>query len=86
MIFVVQTKNQSRNLINNSRICEDVVDGIKNVLACTSTSDRCNATFGADDLNHGMLKGAVMDSSVRRCAYCSKLETLAPSVQFGTGY
>ena len=38
------------------------------MLACTNTSNRHNAIFGTDDLNHGMLKGAVMDSSVGGCA------------------
>ena len=35
---------------------------------CANTSDRYNATFGTDDLNYGMLKGAIMDSSVGGCA------------------
>ena len=38
------------------------------MLACANTSNRHNAIFGTDDLNHGMLKGAVMDSSVGGCA------------------
>ena len=38
------------------------------MLACANTSDRYNATFGTDDLNCGMLKGAIMDSSVGGCA------------------
>ena len=42
------------------------------MLACTNTSDRYNAIFGTDDLNYGMLKGAVMDSSVGGCANAQK--------------
>ena len=69
MIFVVETKNQTdRDLLNNPRIYQDIADGVKNMLACTNTSNRHNAIFGTDDLNHGMLKGAVMDSSVGGCA------------------
>ena len=63
-----QKTKQSRNLINNPRICEDVANGIRNMLACANTSDRYNATFGTDDLNCDMLKGAIMDSSVGGCA------------------
>ena len=37
-----------------------------------STSSRHNAIFGADDLNQGMLKGAIMDSSVGGCANAIK--------------
>ena len=37
---------------------------MKNMLACTNVSYKHNAIFGTDDLNHGMLKRAVMDSSV----------------------
>ena len=42
------------------------------MLACTSTSSRHNAIFGTDDLNQGMLKGAIMDSSVGGCANAIK--------------
>ena len=63
-----QKTKQSRNLINNPRIYEDVANGVKNMLVCANTSDRYNATFGTDDLNHGMLKGAIVDSSVGGCA------------------
>ena len=42
------------------------------MLACTNTSTRHNAIFGTDDLNHGMLKGAIMDSSVGECANAIK--------------
>ena len=42
------------------------------MLACANTSNRHNAIFGTDDLNHGMLKGAVMDSSVGGCANAIK--------------
>ena len=55
-----QKTKQSRNLINNPRIYEDVANGIRNMLACASTSDRYNATFGTDDLNHGMLKHVLL--------------------------
>ena len=34
------------------------------MLACANTSDRYNATFGTDDLNHGMLKRTVMNSPI----------------------
>ena len=63
-----QKTKQSRNLINNPRIYEDVANGIRSILACANTSERYNATFGMDDLNCGMLKGAIMDSSVGGCA------------------
>ncbi len=55
-----QKTRQSRELLNNPRIYEDVADGAKNMLACANTSDRYNATFGPDDLNCGMLKAATM--------------------------
>ena len=42
------------------------------MLACANTSNRHNAIFGTDDLNRGMLKGAVMDSSVGGCANAIK--------------
>ena len=67
-----QKTKQNRDLLNNPRIYQDIADGVKNMLACANTSDRYNATFGADDLNHGMLKGAVMDSSVGGCANAIK--------------
>ena len=63
-----QKTKQSHNLINNPRIYEDVANGIRNMLACANTSDMYNATLGTDDLNCGMLKGAIMDSSVGGCA------------------
>ena len=55
-------------MINNPRIYEDVANSVKSMLVCANTSNRHNAIFGTDDLNHGMLKGAVMDSSVGGCA------------------
>ena len=42
------------------------------MLACANISNRHNAIFGTDDLNHGMLKGAIMDSSVGGCANAIK--------------
>ena len=63
-----QKTKQNRDLLNNPRIYQDIADGVKSMLACTNTSNRHNAIFGTDDLNHGMLKGAVMDSSVGGCA------------------
>ena len=42
------------------------------MLACANTSNRHNAIFGTDDLNHGMLKGAIMDSSVGGCANATR--------------
>ena len=41
---------------------------MKSMLACANTSNRHNAIFGTDDLNHGMLRGPIMDSSVGGCA------------------
>ena len=60
MIFVVETKNQSRNMINNPHIYEDVTNSVKNMPACANISDRYSTVCGTDDLNHGMLKEAVM--------------------------
>ncbi len=45
---------------------------MKNMLACANTSNRYNAVFGTDNLNHGMLRGATMDSSVGGCANAVK--------------
>ena len=50
------------------------------MLACTNISDRHNVIFGTDDLNHDMLKGAVMDSAVMdsavgRCANAIGVDT-----------
>ena len=67
-----QKTKQDRDLLNNPRIYQDIADGVKNMLACANTSNRHNAIFGTDDLNHGMLKGAVMDSSVGGCANAIK--------------
>ena len=63
-----QKTKQDCDLLNNSRIYPDIANGIKNMLSCANTSDRYNATFGTDDLNHGMLKKTIMDSSVGICA------------------
>ena len=54
--------------MNNPKIYQDIADGMKSMLACANTSNRHNAIFGTDDLNHGMPRGAVMDSSVGGCA------------------
>ena len=59
-------------MINNPRTYEDVANGVKSMLACANTSNRRNAIFGTDDLNHGMLKGAIMDSSVGGCANATR--------------
>ena len=67
-----QKTKQDRDLLNNPRIYQDIADGVKIILACANTSNRHNAIFGTDDLNHGMLKGAVMDSSVGECANAIK--------------
>ena len=53
---------------------EDVANGIKDMLACTNTSDRYSTVFGIDDLNHGMLKVIVVDSSVGGCAKAQALQ------------
>ena len=71
MLFRQKTK-RDRDLLNNPKIYQDIVNGVKNMLACANISNRHNAIFGTDDLNHGMLKGAVMDSSVGGCANAIK--------------
>ena len=59
-------------MINNPRIYEDVTNGVKNMLACTNTLDIHNAIFGTNYLNHGVLKGAIMDSSIAICiSFCT---------------
>ena len=44
---------------------------MKSTLACTDMPNR-QLIFGTDDLNHGMLKGAITDSSAGRCANAIK--------------
>ena len=63
-----QKTKQDCDLLNNPRIYPDIANGVKNMLACTNISNRHNAIFGTDNLNHGMPKEVIMDSSVGRCA------------------
>ena len=42
------------------------------MLACANISNRHNAIFGTDDLNHGMLKEAILNSLVEGCANAIK--------------
>jgi len=66
-----QKTRQDRDLLNNRRIYQDVEDGARGMLACAGTSGRRNAIYRTDELNRGMMRGAVMDASVGGCAAAS---------------
>ena len=73
MIFVVKIKNQTEPQYDKQPVHnEDAANGVKNMLACANTSDRYNAAFGTDDLNHDMLNGVIMDSFVGECANATR--------------
>ena len=59
-------------MINNPRIYEDAANEVKNMLACANTPNRHNAIFRTDDLNHGMLKRVVVDSSTGGCTNATR--------------
>lgn len=67
-LLLRQKTKQIRDLLNNPKTYRDIVDGVKSMRAYANTSNKHNATFGTDDLNHGMLKKTIMDSSVGICA------------------
>ena len=68
VVFVIKQKSrQYRDLENNPRIYEHVADGGRNMLSCVRMSGKHNAIYGIDDLNRGMMRGALSDASVGGC-------------------
>ncbi len=68
VVFVIKQKSrQYRDLENNPRIYEHVADGGRNMFSCVRMSEKHNAVYGIDDLNRGMIRGALMDASVGGC-------------------
>ena len=71
MLFRQKTR-QSRSMTNDPGLYQGAVSGLAPFLSCVHMPKGRNAIFGTDDLNDGMMRAAVANSSVGGCAGAAK--------------
>ena len=68
-----------RDMMNNGKIYESVEKVLReSIVPSAEVSKRYNATYGAGDLNAGMLHAAMLDTSVGGCSFAMREITAQP--------